>query len=796
MEKLFFKTNILLKDILGKELINNDNIAILELVKNSFDSLSRKAIIKFVNIKTNDDKVVKEYSDNSSKIIIQDSGRGMNREDIKEKWLNIAYSEKKKKSVIEGRGLAGAKGIGRFSCDRLGEFLDIYTKKRGHKMFHLRIDWKKFEKDKREMILQKEPVYIEILNKKEFGKKTSYEYFEHGTLLEISKLRSNWNKEDLMRLRTYLEKLINPNQPFSNKKFTIVLEADEFREEEKKEGLKINGIIENKIFERLEFKTTFIESSISSDGKDMRTILRDRGNIILEIEEENPFKLLRDVKIIIYFLNSYAKAYFKRQTNIESKNFGSLFLFRNGFRISPYGDEGNDWLGLEIRKGQGMRRNLGTRDVIGRIEINDPKNLFKEVSSREGLVEDERFRELTNSRRGYFITTLRRLEKYVVSGLNWDSVPEGIQKKLTLAQKKKDWSLIPSKEEYTESEDQKRRRALKELTSIIGLKKDIRKLYINTDMLNTALTEEKEKLKEIIDKFKGYDSRVMDSRTFRSLSHLKKIFDKKERELEDAKELISEQSEEIEKLGEELDEKNEALEIKEKESLFLNAVSNVETKEIVGLQHQIGLSTSTIRNYLEALKQKILREKEVSSEYMEEIIKKMGLENEKIASIVNFITKANYNLTKSEIKTDLVNFIEQYISNVYVKYKNFTQNYPNLKVSIIHKDVEFPQKFRPLEIVILIDNLMSNALKANAKTLEIIFKKRTKKEIEIIFRDDGKGIPQKYLDRVFDLGFTTTLGGSGTGLYHVKEIVKRLGGEITINDKIKKGTEFIITIKK
>lgn len=70
--------------------------------------------------------------------------------------------------------------------------------------------------------------------------------------------------------------------------------------------------------------------------------------------------LLRDIEINIYYLNPYSKAYFTRQTGIRSVDFGSIFLFINGFRIPPYGDQGNDWLGMELRKGQGFNRFLGT----------------------------------------------------------------------------------------------------------------------------------------------------------------------------------------------------------------------------------------------------------------------------------------------------------------------------------------------------------------------------------------------------------------------------------------------------
>ena len=129
MAKVSFRTNILLKSIIGKDLITDDNIAVLELVKNSFDAGSNEAKIIFRDVLTElSAKEFKKY--NLSKIILRDTGSGMSEYDLINKWLNIAYSEKKSKKEEFNRQLAGNKGVGRFSCDRLGKSLVIYTKKK------------------------------------------------------------------------------------------------------------------------------------------------------------------------------------------------------------------------------------------------------------------------------------------------------------------------------------------------------------------------------------------------------------------------------------------------------------------------------------------------------------------------------------------------------------------------------------------------------------------------------------------------------------------------------------------
>lgn len=56
-------------------------------------------------------------------------------------------------------------------------------------------------------------------------------------------------------------------------------------------------------------------------------------------------------------------------------NYGSVFLFRNGFRILPYGQFGNDGWGIDQRIQQGYNRFLGSRELLGRVDVetDDPR---------------------------------------------------------------------------------------------------------------------------------------------------------------------------------------------------------------------------------------------------------------------------------------------------------------------------------------------------------------------------------------------------------------------------------------
>ncbi len=146
---------------------------------------------------------------------------------------------------------------------------------------------------------------------------------------------------------------------------------------------------------------------------------------IYHIKEVNKdFSLLSNAKIDLYFLNTSAKHNFTRKMGVQVVNFGSVFLFKNGFRVQPFGEVGDDSWGLDYRAQQGYNRFLGTRDLFGKFEIlTDNSDQFKEVSSRDGgLVKTNGYHQLMKA---FKSNALIRLERYVV-GVLWG---EGFRKR-------------------------------------------------------------------------------------------------------------------------------------------------------------------------------------------------------------------------------------------------------------------------------------------------------------------------------------------------------------------------------
>lgn len=840
MNTLHFKTNVQLKNIIGKDLINNDNIAILELIKNSFDADAKRVDISFVNLKENDDVGNQYYSDRTSRIIIRDDGVGMDLSDIRDKWLNIAYSEKKNRARQYNRMMAGAKGVGRFSCDRLGMYLNLYAKKKDSKCVLLTIDWKLFEIDDESKEIQSIDLKYSELSNEELLEK-GFANFEHGVILEIIKLRRNWvynhgnywDTDKLFELRKYLEKLINPNQAFEKNDFGIFLNASEFEAENASRPAyeKFIGKIENTIFKKLDFKTTSIECEIVDDGKCLLTTLKDKGETIYWIKEWfEHYPYIKNLKITLYYLNTYAKVFFTKQTGVRSVQYGSVFLFLNGFRIPPYGEEGDDWLKLEQRRTQGYARFISARDLVGQIEILDECNDFQIVSSREGLVKNDNYDRLTSRKDGIFYKVLRRLERYVVDGLNWDSIPESEKRRIAEIEKKiiagevKEQQLL-----FQEDPKTKRSRIYGSIHSIIGaLPQKTIELYINEHLISEKIEEEKliaekeftqlledfkakkisgDLLAQIIQKkaneskelerqlkeFLRYSVNDATTMALAELQAFKKTVEEQtgvisslHKQLEEYQQTSQRQEQTIKQLEtdkREAEKRIEQIEVEKnitkdklaqkiKQVLFLQSVESLDVDRILQYHHDIGVHASTIQNWIDRISKKIIRN-ELSEQELSKFIEAVSRANKKILTISRFATRANFNTTGNTLESDIVGYVVQYVSQI------LPEVYSNLKFHCKGDDIQYIIKFKPLEISLMLDNLVSNAIRANAHNFRLEFAEDAE-HLVITISDDGKGFSQIIDDPncVFEKGFTTT-AGSGLGLYNTSNLIKEMGGKIT-----------------
>jgi signal transduction histidine kinase len=763
MDQLTFKVSSGLKNLIGKELITDEYIAIFELVKNSFDAHATNVQVIFEHI----------YS-NNPKIIIVDNGKGMNLDDIKDRWLFVAYSAKKdgtedntnkdyRDKIQPKRMFAGAKGVGRFSCDRLGSHLNLITLKdeKNSSIESIKINWTDFEKNSKEEFVEIGIVHEKLSN--------TFYNIEHGTIIEIESLRDDWNRDKLLKLKKSLEKLINPNQESDD--FSIeIIALDEVEKDSKEENdwNIINGKVRNTVFEKLDLKTTHVMTKITDDGSKIITTLFDRGKYIYSITEKNLFELSH-IDINLFYLNRAAKFNFSKLMGVRSVSYGSVFMYKNGFRIYPYGEVGEDPLNLDKRKVQGHSRYLGTRELIGRIEIFGEENNLVETTSRDGgFIKNKSYEHLVE----FFVEkSLKILEKYVVSIIKWGE-PFFINKD----DEEKHPALNP--------EDVKKD-IVEYIKKLSSSENDVINVDYNKDFL------------ELIEKSKENSAtKVINDLAKKAIENGNNTEIQKEIEKVGKKftELLTERKEleiEKEKKIKELKIKHKELEQTTSQNLFLKSVASTDTKELISLQHHINHGTVRINRNIDRLKDAI--ERNASKDELNQYIEIISLENNKISTISKFVTKANFNLTSSAITTDLIQFINEYIENVYKEYKHLQINNHTLFVTVENpNNLEYKMKFRPLEIIIIIDNLLNNSLKAKAKNVILKWKQNVEK-LELIYKDDGIGIPDEHIDKILDFGFTTT-NGSGLGMYHIGQIIHKMNGYIRINNKVENGVEFILGV--
>ena len=799
MDELKFKVSTGLKSILGQDLITSDNIAILELVKNSYDAHATKVLITF----------------EKDSIIIADNGKGMSLNDLQNKWLFVGYSAKSDGTEDASyrskfkRNFAGAKGIGRISCDRLGSEVWLTTKSEDSNTVEvIHVDWNKFEKS-----LKNEFDKISVDHESREERFTFPGESLIGTEIRITGFRPEtpeWTRDRITDLKKSLEKMINP---FSGTEdFCIEIKAEAFEKEDHKILAKIensrdefteeriaklknsivNGVIQNTISDVLTIKTTLIESSLVNGI--ITTKLLDRGEAMYEIQEVNQFDKLENVTINLYFLNQSAKRTFTLRMGIPPVQYGSVMLFRNGFRIWPYGEEGDDSWKLDRRAQQGIRRFLGTRSLFGRVNVETSNvSAFKEVSSRDGgLIMTEAAKQLMD----FFSLIHRRLERYVV-GVLWGEgfIRNEYFKSQDFALKARE--MLKNTENYSDSSEN--------LYSNIGSKVDFLQLIkslvndknVVVKQYNTKLadvvsdvtyadvlqTDFVESLKDIAIKTSDESLEEQIIIFERRLEQIRKEKEEAERKAEEERlakikaerkaekeRKAKEKAEQEAQLEREAKEKAEKeLEIKKQQNLYLESHRDT-SKEVDDIMHTVLISSTELDSLVEILK--ILASEDiVDKTELLNTIKDIEFNVERIHMLSSLITKADVSILRDSI--DL---------NIYEYTKEFLGILGNsIKISFINNlNTEVLKKIQILEWTIVLQNLVSNSKKAEADAIQLTFTADGRKLL-LDFSDNGKGVDlEKFTpDSIFEIGITDRQGGSGIGLNTVQSAMRdKLNGSV------------------
>jgi signal transduction histidine kinase len=780
---LHFDVSTGLKRVLGRELITDDEVAIFEMVKNSFDAGATTVHIYF--------------GDDS--IIIADDGSGMSYDDLKSKWLFVAYSSKRGerdtrdfRDTAEQRNyFAGSKGIGRFSSDRLGKQLIVQTRakaSRAEGIHRLIIDWVRFEEDDKQHF---ENVPVDYSQQTRFVVPAELRAFgaglKHGTIIEINKLRQNWDRSALQALKASLAKLINP---FGEKvdgfriDITAPAEVEEDRrvtKDAKKDGETpisrdlVNGPVGNFIFSELQGKTTFINVSIH-DGH-LVSSLTDRGELVYRIREPNPYKRLEGsgFRCEMYYLNQSAKNTFTRRVGVQPVQFGSVFLFRNNFRVFPIGETDDDWFGFNRRKQQGYARFLGTREIIGRVDVFGADDEFQEASSRnQGLIETPAVKQLQKCVMDH---CLKRLEKYVVP-VSWvdkgDATSEDLSRLLTDPGRARVSAAVAN---LVDNTDVQLLEYSKRLTALLNE----RSSEFESSLVSLRSIAEKTKDKALLSKLAAAEKRFDELR--KSEAEARRVADREHA----AAEAAAERAQAAE--GAAASARFEA-ETERRRAHFLQSVVNLDTATILNLHHQVTIYAVDIAQQIENLLADTADQKVVPRSTVLAALEQMAFLNHKVLAVTRFAPKATFKLDSEKIEADLPTFIADYIENIARAFGS-----ARMRVEVQNSHPGLSLRFNPIDVSIVVDNLISNARRAKASWIKFVVFQADRSGLAMRVTDNGRGIARGVdRDRIFEMGYTST-GGSGLGLYHVRQVLGEMGGSIELEaDQPAGGAAFLIKV--
>ena len=388
---------------LGEDLIKDESIALLELVKNSYDAGATVCHVDFVF----------DVWGKLERISVEDNGSGMDLDTIETVWLVIGTDNKKKQLSADSQGRVplGEKGIGRLGVHKLGRRIKLFSKSSSDKEVYVDIDWKRLAESK------------EIDDfKVDYGHQNATLHFndgQTGTIIEISDLKGEWNRR---KLRTIFRNLTSLNSPFVNQSDSFevkvttqgsnpfaglpnlqeILDAGMYFGHCVMRGSRVEEFryqfkpwsnldkIDGRIVDSLDDYDRTIIHRVEEEADNNKLIKRDE---ILDLSQYGIGKIEFDIVIFekdnaIFNLMNLEK----RALNDYLKNNSGIRVYRDNMRVFNYGEPGNDWLGIDQRRLNRAGGSISNNIIIGSVSLDRHTSLsLREKTNREGFIEDEPF---------------------------------------------------------------------------------------------------------------------------------------------------------------------------------------------------------------------------------------------------------------------------------------------------------------------------------------------------------------------------------------------------------------------
>lgn len=379
---------------LGDQLIRNERVALFELAKNAYD-----ADASFVRIIMN-----QVESKEKGEIIIEDDGSGMDIDTIVNAWMEPGtdYREKqfeeRQRTPKYNRLPMGEKGIGRFAAHKLGHVIQLITRKKDNLEIIVNIDWRSFENSK-----YLSDVKIDIQKRDP----VVFQDGETGTKIRITELRTVWDKRMIRDAYSAITSLVNPfdlGEASFEVKFSCPDQPEVLEGLIKPEELQdyalwyITCILDKKNYKiQYSFKPW-----TSMEGKIIPRKISIKGEILdpdsakskkLDLSRYNigPVAVRlyvydRDSRILNLLMGN------KKQLKSYLDRNGGIRVYRDGIRVYDYGEKGNDWLDLDLRRVNIPAERISNNLVLGAVFLDrEASESLIEKTNREGFVENQAY---------------------------------------------------------------------------------------------------------------------------------------------------------------------------------------------------------------------------------------------------------------------------------------------------------------------------------------------------------------------------------------------------------------------
>ncbi len=382
--------------MLGDQLIGKDHLAIFELVKNAYDADASVAKVSITGL-----------LDVDPTICVQDDGEGMDVETIATKWLEIGSDHRKKQREAGhrtprfGRLPLGEKGVGRIACYKLGRKIEVITRREGHAECRVVQNW--------DELMSSEYLAETQVDINQNKKPTVFGDDQTGTLIRISGLRKlEWSRGDIRNLCRAVTGICSPFEEEGH--FVTVLEVPE-HEDWLEDIPSASDLMEFAPW-RFSFELnagvfswnySFIPPpSLNKQMEGRMEGARD-GRLLLPHETER--KVTHDADLLegIGSVSGEFVAYdgerkilnlYPQVRNLRNflGNQAGIRVYRDGIRVYSYGEPGDDWLSLDLRRVQRPTERLSRNIVLGGVQLSlEGSTGLTEKTNREGFQENETF---------------------------------------------------------------------------------------------------------------------------------------------------------------------------------------------------------------------------------------------------------------------------------------------------------------------------------------------------------------------------------------------------------------------